>query len=74
MNRALRLQIGVLLAVGMGFVLSTWSLGRADTQQAGPGDTVFMEDGREATYTLPVQFVPVEAAVVGIVDLVDVVE
>ncbi len=45
-----------------------------DTQRAGPGDTVFMEDGREATYTLPVQFVPVEAAVVGIVDLVDVVK
>ena len=43
-----------------------------DTQQAGPGDTVFMEDGREASYTLPVQFVPVEAAVVGIVDRVDV--
>ncbi len=43
-----------------------------DTQQAGPGDIVFMEDGREATYTLPVQFVPVEAAVVGIVDQVHV--
>ncbi len=43
-----------------------------DTQQAGPGDTVFMEDGREASYTLPVQFVPVEAAVVGIVDQVHV--
>jgi ethanolamine utilization protein EutN len=43
-----------------------------DTQRAGPGDTVFMEDGREASYTLPVQFVPVEAAVVGIVDQVDV--
>lgn len=41
-----------------------------DTQQAGPGDIVFMEDGREAAYTLPVQFVPVEAAVVGIVDQV----
>lgn len=43
-----------------------------DTQRAGPGDIVFMEDGREASYTLPVQFVPVEAAVVGIVDQVDV--
>jgi ethanolamine utilization protein EutN len=43
-----------------------------DTQQAGTGDTVFMEDGREASYTLPVRFVPVEAAVVGIVDMVDV--
>jgi len=36
MNRTLQLQIGVLLAVGMGFVLSTWSLGRAEAQQAGP--------------------------------------
>ena len=44
-----------------------------DTQQAGPGETVFLEDGREATYTLPVQFVPVDAAVVGIVDQVDIV-
>ncbi len=43
-----------------------------DTQQAGPGDIVFMEDGREASYTLPAQFVPVEAAVVGIVDQVHV--
>ena len=45
-----------------------------DTRQAGPGDKVCLEDGREASYTLPVQFVPVDAAVVGIVDRVDVEE
>ncbi|MFQ5645791.1 MAG: EutN/CcmL family microcompartment protein [bacterium] len=36
--------------------------------RSGPGDTVFLEDGREPTYSLPVQFVPVDAAVVGVID------
>lgn len=43
-----------------------------DTMHAGPGELVFLEDGREASMAaLPVQFVPVDAAVVGIVDMVD---
>jgi ethanolamine utilization protein EutN len=43
-----------------------------DTMRAGPGELVFLEDGREASFTLPTTFVPVDAAVVGIVDMVDV--
>lgn len=39
-----------------------------DAMQAGPGDLVKWVKGREATHALPVQFVPVDAAVVGIVD------
>jgi ethanolamine utilization protein EutN len=35
---------------------------------AGPGDQVFCVDKREATLALPDPFVPVDAAVVGIVD------
>ena len=42
-----------------------------DAMQAGPGELVFLEDGREASMTLPITFVPVDAAVVGIVDMVD---
>tara|TARA_B100000614_G_C14144417_1_gene325705 strand:- start:42 stop:311 length:270 start_codon:yes stop_codon:yes gene_type:complete len=38
------------------------------TPQAGPGDTVFLVDGREATMPLPNDFVPVDATIVGIVD------
>ncbi len=43
-----------------------------DTMRAGLGELVFLEDGREASFTLPTTFVPVDAAVVGIVDLVDI--
>lgn len=41
------------------------------TPQAGPGDRVYMVDGREAGLPLPVDFVPVDATIVGIVDEVD---
>ncbi len=41
------------------------------TQQAGVGELVFVVASKEAAFALPVQFVPVDAAVVGIVDDVD---
>lgn len=41
------------------------------TQQAGEGELVFVIASKEAAFALPVQFVPVDAAVVGIVDDVD---
>ena len=41
------------------------------TQQAGPGELVFVIASKEAAMALPVAFVPVDAAVVGIVDDVD---
>jgi ethanolamine utilization protein EutN len=41
------------------------------TQQAGPGELVFVIASKEAAMALPVGFVPVDAAVVGIVDDVD---
>ena len=40
----------------------------ADAMQAGIGDTISWIGGREATLTLPENFVPVDAAVVSIVD------
>ena len=42
-----------------------------DTMQAGPGELVFLEDGREASMSLPVGFTPVDAAIVGIVDMLE---
>jgi ethanolamine utilization protein EutN len=42
------------------------------TAQAGPGELVFIIASREAALTLPETFVPVDHAVVGIVDEVDV--
>jgi len=36
--------------------------------QAGPGDLVYLVGNREAALALPKTFVPVDAAVVGIVD------
>jgi ethanolamine utilization protein EutN len=39
-----------------------------DTVQAGVGDFVYLVGSREATLALPVTFVPVDAAIVGIVD------
>jgi ethanolamine utilization protein EutN len=41
------------------------------TAQAGPGELVFIIASREAALALPVTFVPVDHAVVGIVDEVD---
>ena len=42
------------------------------TAQAGPGELVFMIYSREAALALPEPFVPVDAAITGIVDEVDV--
>ena len=41
------------------------------TQQAGMDELVFVIASKEAAFALPVEFVPVDAAVVGIVDDVD---
>lgn len=41
------------------------------TGQAGTDELVFVVASKEASFALPVQFVPVDAAVVGIVDDVD---
>ena len=38
------------------------------TAQAGPGELVFFIASREAALTLPITFVPVDHAIVGIVD------
>lgn len=40
------------------------------TAQAGPGELVFFIASREAALTLPIPFVPVDHAIVGIVDQV----
>jgi ethanolamine utilization protein EutN len=42
------------------------------TAQAGPGELVFIIASREAAMALPEKFVPVDHAIVGIVDEVDV--
>jgi ethanolamine utilization protein EutN len=39
---------------------------------AGPGDRVWWIEGREGTLALPEDFVPVDAAIVAVVDAVDV--
>jgi ethanolamine utilization protein EutN len=44
------------------------------TAQAGPGQLVFMVASREGAQALPEQFVPVDLAITGLVDDVDVVE
>jgi len=41
------------------------------TQQAGPDELVFVIASKEAAMALPVSFVPIDAAIVGIVDDVD---
>ena len=41
------------------------------TRMAGPGELVYYEGGREAAMTLNPVFVPVDHAIVGIVDGVD---
>lgn len=43
-----------------------------DTTQAGPGETVFCVGSREAALACDPTFVPVDAAIVGIVDEVHV--
>ncbi len=41
-----------------------------DCAQAGPGDRVFCVSSREAALAMPDTFVPVDAAIVGVVDQV----
>lgn len=41
-------------------------------QMAGPGELVYFVSSREAAEAMPVRFVPVDHAIVGIVDQVDV--
>jgi ethanolamine utilization protein EutN len=41
------------------------------TAQAGPGELVFVVGSREAAQAMPEPFVPVDHAIVGIVDEVD---
>ncbi|NOZ01979.1 MAG: EutN/CcmL family microcompartment protein [Deltaproteobacteria bacterium] len=43
-----------------------------DTVQSGPGDIVYLEASREASQALLEPFVPVDDAIVGIVDSVDI--
>ena len=43
-----------------------------DTAQSGPGEVVFWVGAREAPKALPSGYAPVDAAIVGIVDRVDV--
>lgn len=42
-----------------------------DTAQAGHGDLCYLTGAREAALALPESFVPVDAAIIGIVDAVD---
>jgi ethanolamine utilization protein EutN len=42
-----------------------------DTVSAGPGELVYLVGSREAALALEPSFVPVDAAIVGIVDAVD---
>ncbi len=43
-----------------------------DTVQAGPGDIVFFEGGREAALALPNWFNPSDCTILGIVDAVNI--
>jgi len=45
-----------------------------DVAQSGPGDLVFAVDGREASMALDEKFVPVDAAIVGHVEELEVLE
>jgi len=49
-------------------------LAAADVVDAGYGDMVFLVRAREASLALPVKSLPVDLAIVGVVDTVDVVE
>jgi len=42
-----------------------------DTVQAGPGETVLLVKGREATFPLPEALNPSDATIIGIVDAVE---
>lgn len=46
----------------------------ADTVSAGPGELVFLVGAREASLALETPFVPVDAAIVGLVDEVHLAE
>jgi ethanolamine utilization protein EutN len=41
-----------------------------DTQQSGPGETVFFVGGREASLPLPDPFNPSDATITGIIDTI----
>ena len=43
-----------------------------DTVQAGENDIIFYETSKEAGWTLPEWFTPADAAIIGIVDHIDV--
>ncbi len=43
----------------------------ADTVRAGPGDLVYLTVAREAALALDNSFVPVDSAIIGIVDQID---
>jgi ethanolamine utilization protein EutN len=43
----------------------------ADTVRAGPGELVYLTQAREAAQALDNAFVPVDAAIIGIVDALD---
>ena len=43
----------------------------ADTVRAGPGELVYLTQAREAALALETWFVPVDAAIIGIVDQLD---
>jgi ethanolamine utilization protein EutN len=43
----------------------------ADTVRAGPGELVYLTQAREAAQALQIDFVPVDAAIIGIVDALD---
>ena len=45
-----------------------------DTVRAGPGDLVYLVGSREAAQALEDDFVPVDAAIVGLVDALDTME
>ena len=45
-----------------------------DTVRAGPGDLVYLVGSREAALAVDPWFVPIDAAIVGIVDAVDAVQ
>jgi len=44
------------------------------TAQAGPGELVFIVGSREAAQAMPIKFVPVDHAIVGIVDDVELID
>ena len=47
-----------------------WPVVAADTTQAGPGDVVHKTTSREAAVAMPEPFVPVDHAIIAIVDRV----